>query len=232
MFTTACSSVLLVLLSLVTLGVAAKTHGRQIRRERSGYTHAVFGGDNPPFVAALWRRDRRRLWTTAAATALTMLLLIGLGHAPRVHDLVIRCHLDGARRRRTVRRGSGWAPAHSRVGGCLTGASPSDTKCTSRRVRSARAPQALATSAAGWRSRIPQRWVPDKACGPSSSSHWTTCAKSPKLPARANPRPWPSTSDRFNAPCVPSARRFLSRKARRTTSSGLMRSGRGFLIGS
>ena len=73
-----------ILLSIVTLGVAAKTHGRQIRRERerAGYTHVTFGGDNPPFVTALWRRDRVRLWTTAATTALAMLLLIGLGHAP------------------------------------------------------------------------------------------------------------------------------------------------------
>ncbi|HEY0138928.1 MAG TPA: hypothetical protein VGB85_32805 [Nannocystis sp.] len=73
-----------ILLSIVTLGVAAKTHGRQIRRERerAGYTHVTFGGDNPPFVTALWRRDRQRLWTTATATAFAMLALIGLGHAP------------------------------------------------------------------------------------------------------------------------------------------------------
>lgn len=84
MFTTACSSALFVLLSLATLGVAAKTHGRQIRRERerAGYTHVTFGGDNPPFVTALWRRDRRRLWITATATALAMLVLILLGRAP------------------------------------------------------------------------------------------------------------------------------------------------------
>ena len=44
--------------------VAAKAHGRQVRleREREGYHEVVFGGSNPPFVEALWRRDRVRFW--------------------------------------------------------------------------------------------------------------------------------------------------------------------------
>lgn len=50
---------------LVATLVAAKAHGRQVRleRERAGIFEVVFGGDNPPFVEALWRRDRVRYWT-------------------------------------------------------------------------------------------------------------------------------------------------------------------------
>ena len=49
---------------LVALLAAAKAHGRQVRlaRERAGYHEVVFGGSNPPFVDALWRRDRVRFW--------------------------------------------------------------------------------------------------------------------------------------------------------------------------
>jgi hypothetical protein len=48
---------------------AAKTHGRQIRleRERAGYLTVVFGGDNPPWVETLWRRDRILFWGAFAA---------------------------------------------------------------------------------------------------------------------------------------------------------------------
>ena len=59
---------IVLVLSVVTFLVAAKTHGRQVRleRERAGHTQVVFGGQNPPFVEALWKRDRIRFWTTAA----------------------------------------------------------------------------------------------------------------------------------------------------------------------
>lgn len=74
----ASTSVPLVALSLVTLVVAAKTHGRQIRleRERAGYHRVVFGGDNPAFVVALWRRDRVRLWTSALVLALAAIVVL------------------------------------------------------------------------------------------------------------------------------------------------------------
>jgi hypothetical protein len=64
-------------LSLVTFLVAAKTHGRQVRleRERAGYTQVVFGGSNPEFVESLWKRDRIRFWSTAA---LVLVLLAGV----------------------------------------------------------------------------------------------------------------------------------------------------------
>jgi hypothetical protein len=63
--------------SLVLLLVAAKAHGRQVRleRERAGYHEVVFGGENPPFVEALWRRDRVGYWTVAPLAA----LLLGAG---------------------------------------------------------------------------------------------------------------------------------------------------------
>lgn len=59
---------IVLVLSVVTFLVAAKTHGRQVRleRERAGHTQVVFGGENPPFVEALWKRDRIRFWSTAA----------------------------------------------------------------------------------------------------------------------------------------------------------------------
>ncbi|MGQ0535313.1 MAG: hypothetical protein ACT4PT_04500 [Methanobacteriota archaeon] len=44
---------------------AAKAHGRQLRVERElhGYLEIDFrGGSNPPWVEALWRRDRIRFW--------------------------------------------------------------------------------------------------------------------------------------------------------------------------
>ncbi len=71
--------VIVLVLSVVTFLVAAKAHGRQVRleRERAGHTHVVFGGENPPFVEALWKRDRVRFWSTAALVfALAVALLL------------------------------------------------------------------------------------------------------------------------------------------------------------
>lgn len=68
-------------LGLLVLGVAlvlaaAKAHGRQVRLERelAGYHEVDFTGSNPPFVEALWARDRRRFW-------LAFLVLGSLGMA-------------------------------------------------------------------------------------------------------------------------------------------------------
>lgn len=60
--------------SVALLLLAAKAHGRQVRLERevAGYERVTFGGENPPFVVALWRRDRRRFWTIAPLAALVL----------------------------------------------------------------------------------------------------------------------------------------------------------------
>lgn len=59
------------LLSVALLLVSAKAHGRQVRLEREleGHHEVVFGGENPPFVTALWRRDRRAYWTLVPLAA-------------------------------------------------------------------------------------------------------------------------------------------------------------------
>lgn len=71
--------VIVLVLSVVTFLVAAKSHGRQVRleRERAGHTRVVFGGENPPFVEALWKRDRIRYWSTAAI-AFAVALALGV----------------------------------------------------------------------------------------------------------------------------------------------------------
>jgi len=49
--------------------LAAKTHGRALRleREKKGYHHVEFGGDNPPEVEAMWKRDRYHFWILTIA---------------------------------------------------------------------------------------------------------------------------------------------------------------------
>ncbi len=63
---------LVLVLGAVTLLVAAKAHGRQLRLERQlfGYWHVSFGGQNPAFVEALWRHERLYFWSLAATFAL------------------------------------------------------------------------------------------------------------------------------------------------------------------
>jgi hypothetical protein len=65
----------LVGLVLALFLVAAKTHGRQLRLERelAGYWTVIFGGHNPPFVEALWRRERLLFWSLAAVFVLLTL---------------------------------------------------------------------------------------------------------------------------------------------------------------
>lgn len=70
-------------LGALLLLASAKAHGRQVRLEREleGHREVVFGGDNPPFVRALWRRDRIRVWSVALAAFLLLVLLLVLGDA-------------------------------------------------------------------------------------------------------------------------------------------------------
>jgi hypothetical protein len=55
--------------SLALVLMAAKSHGRQVRleRERAGYPTVVTGTGNPPWVEALWRRDRIHFWAAFGA---------------------------------------------------------------------------------------------------------------------------------------------------------------------
>src|SRR3989442_4389298 len=66
-------------LGVVLLFLSAKAHGRQIRLEREleGYMEVDFMKDNPPWVEALWRKDRRRYWATVPI-AIVGFLLLGL----------------------------------------------------------------------------------------------------------------------------------------------------------
>lgn len=66
---------------LATMILAAKAHGRQVRleREREGHRTVVFGGDNPPFVEALWRRDRIAVWASVAAALVVLAVWLVLG---------------------------------------------------------------------------------------------------------------------------------------------------------
>jgi hypothetical protein len=53
--------------------LAAKAHGRELRieREAAGFPHVVFGApDNPPFVEALWHRERIYFWALTVGLAL------------------------------------------------------------------------------------------------------------------------------------------------------------------
>ena len=61
-------------LGIVLLFLTAKAHGRQIRLEREleGYMEVDFMGENPPWVEALWRKDRRRFWTTLPIAAIVL----------------------------------------------------------------------------------------------------------------------------------------------------------------
>lgn len=64
--------------SLATFILAAKAHGRELRLERqaAGILRIVFGGDNPPFVDALWAAERLRFWI--ATPMLSLLLAVAL----------------------------------------------------------------------------------------------------------------------------------------------------------
>src|SRR5262245_176985 len=76
------SAAVSIAIGAVVFLVAAKLHGRQLRleRERAGYMHVTFGrrAQNPPFVVALWRRERFIFWPTAAVLAIVLPLLVPL----------------------------------------------------------------------------------------------------------------------------------------------------------
>jgi hypothetical protein len=77
-------AVVLLAFSIGTFWLAAKAHGRQIRleRERAGYMQVDFRARNPPFVEALWWRDRWCYWLVAAT--MLVLVLLALVGAPRL----------------------------------------------------------------------------------------------------------------------------------------------------
>jgi len=68
---------MLIVASFVLFILAAKTHGRELRleREAAGISHVVFGGQNPPFVEALWKAERVRFAIAAPLCA----LIVGVG---------------------------------------------------------------------------------------------------------------------------------------------------------
>ena len=57
--------------SLLLFLAAAKNHGRGVRLERqlAGYWEVSFGRANPPWVEALWQRDRMVYWSIAISLA-------------------------------------------------------------------------------------------------------------------------------------------------------------------
>lgn len=67
--------------------IAAKAHGRQLRleREMAGIWEVSFRTRNPPFVEALWQRERLHYWSTAAVVFVALAALRALGEdRPRI----------------------------------------------------------------------------------------------------------------------------------------------------
>jgi len=66
---------LFVLTSAVFFLLAAKAHGRELRLERqaAGFQHIAFGSpDMPPFVQAMWHRERVSFWTVTVLLAIVV----------------------------------------------------------------------------------------------------------------------------------------------------------------
>ena len=86
----------LILASIALFFASSKAHGRQLRLEREfeGHYSVQFGGNNHPWVEALWRAERWRFWSLLAACEIIMfvfsirhpfswkLLLIAIGWIP------------------------------------------------------------------------------------------------------------------------------------------------------
>ncbi|HEX2734309.1 MAG TPA: hypothetical protein VHM70_22020 [Polyangiaceae bacterium] len=70
-------AIVLVAIGIVAFLVSAKLHGRELRleREAAGYHQVVFGGQNPPWVEALWHAERVRFWSWTAGLALVLALI-------------------------------------------------------------------------------------------------------------------------------------------------------------
>jgi hypothetical protein len=73
--------------------LAAKVHGHQLRLERelAGYFEVVFGGANPPFVEALWSRERLIYWGISGSLA-----VVGAAYAFAGSRLGWSMPLDGS----------------------------------------------------------------------------------------------------------------------------------------
>jgi hypothetical protein len=71
--------------SLATFILAAKAHGRELRleREAAGVFKAVFGGDNPALVEALWSAERLRFWIATPLLAVTLAVALIIAGASR-----------------------------------------------------------------------------------------------------------------------------------------------------
>ncbi len=69
---------------VVVMLLSAKAHGRQIRLEREleGYTEVDFRKESPPWIEALWRKDRRQYWATFAAAAAVLAASVLLTGSP------------------------------------------------------------------------------------------------------------------------------------------------------
>ena len=81
---------LMIIASVVLFLIAAKVHGRELRREReaAGFHHVTFGdSNNPPEVEALWKSERPRFWGVTVG-AIAVALAIGLFVRPPTWVLV------------------------------------------------------------------------------------------------------------------------------------------------
>ena len=76
------TDVITIAIGAVVFLVAAKLHGRALRleREQQGIMNVTFGpgSNNPPFVVALWRRERYIFWPTAVVLAFVVPLVVPL----------------------------------------------------------------------------------------------------------------------------------------------------------
>lgn len=87
---------MMALLGVASFLAAAKTHGRQLRLERewAGIWTVDFGGGNPPFVEALWRRERFLFWgTLVVLVAASFVVRAVSSRFPRGVDLALAAHL-------------------------------------------------------------------------------------------------------------------------------------------
>lgn len=84
-------------LGLVTMLVSAKAHGRELRLEREleGHMDVDFAGENHPWVAGLWQRDRAHYWRIASVLMLGVVLAAVLARPPQWPWLLAAAPLVG-----------------------------------------------------------------------------------------------------------------------------------------